>query len=193
MASQARLLRRAAERQARKAARKQQLHQQTPQTTPVEEPTVADAATENTEPTTGQTEREPISAARLAANRENAQHSTGAKSAETRAISAQNHTIHGLARHDDANFKILTSEDPEAFAALHKKLDEEHVPTSETEIILIRRMAEFRMAIPSRPNASKTSSSTSIPALPKTKNSSTYIGATKLPTIVPFTSACKTF
>ena len=135
MASEARILRRAAERLARKAARKQQ--HQTSQTTPVEEPTIAETATQTREPAP-----EPISEARLAANRANAQKSTGAQSPETRNISAQNHTIHGLARHDDANFKLLTSEDPEAFASLKKSLQDEHKPVTETEIILVNRMVE---------------------------------------------------
>jgi len=83
-----------------------------------------------------------ISPARLAANRENAQLSTGAKSPETRAISAQNHTIHGLARHQNGNFKILTSEDATAFEKLSESLIAEHSPQTPTESILINTMAQ---------------------------------------------------
>ena len=85
---------------------------------------------------------ESISAAQLEANRRNAQHSTGAKSPETRAISAQNHTIHGLARHQNGTFRLLTTEDPEAFQTLKQSLLNDHQPTSETETILVIKMAE---------------------------------------------------
>jgi len=83
-----------------------------------------------------------ISPAKLAANRANAQHSTGAKSPETQAISAQNHTTHGLARHHNGNFKILTSEDPQAFEALKQSLIAEHNVLTPTESILVHNMAE---------------------------------------------------
>jgi len=83
-----------------------------------------------------------ISPARLAANRENAQLSTGAKSPETKAISAQNHTTHGLARHQNGNFKILTSEDATAFEKLRESLIAEHSPQTPTESILINTMAQ---------------------------------------------------
>ncbi len=94
------------------------------------------------ETTAEDTASSTISQARMDANRRNAQHSTGAKSPETQAKSAQNHTIHGLARHHEANFQLLTTEDPAAFAALQKALEDEHLPTTETETILIRHMAE---------------------------------------------------
>jgi len=82
-----------------------------------------------------------ISDARLAANRANAQHSTGPVTEAGRATSSQNHTIHGLARHNGA-FKRLASEDPAGFEALKQSLSEEHLPTTETESILINSMAE---------------------------------------------------
>jgi hypothetical protein len=83
-----------------------------------------------------------ISPAKLAANRLNAQKSTGPLSESTRAVSAQNHTLHGLARHRNGNFKLLTSEDPEAFAALKQALETEHSPQTETESILVNTMLE---------------------------------------------------
>jgi len=83
-----------------------------------------------------------ISPAKLAANRENAKLSTGAKSPETRAISAQNHTVHGLARHQNGNFKILTSEDATAFEKLSESLIAEHTPQTTTESILVNTMAQ---------------------------------------------------
>ncbi len=96
----------------------------------------------NQSPETASEASATISEARLAANRRNAQFSTGAKSPETQANSAQNHTIHGLARKDEANFKLLTTEDPAAFAALQKAFNDEHRPTTETELTLVNRMAE---------------------------------------------------
>ena len=84
----------------------------------------------------------PISAARLAANQANARHSTGPKSDFTKNISAQNHTIHGLARHQNGTFKLLSSEDPAAFEELKQSLANEHSPLTTTEAILINGMAE---------------------------------------------------
>jgi hypothetical protein len=145
MASEARQLRRAAERLARKAARKQH-HQQPTEATPTSPVFAAEEESmDNQSPETASDTGAPsatISDARLAANRRNAQFSTGAKSPETQANSAQNHTIHGLARKDETNFKLLTTEDPAAFAALQKAFEDEHRPTTETETVLIRHMSE---------------------------------------------------
>jgi hypothetical protein len=82
-----------------------------------------------------------ISPERLAANRANAQFSTGPGLAGI-AVSCLNHTIHGLARHNGA-FKLLTSEDPIGFEALKASLAEEHQATTTTEAILVNAMAEF--------------------------------------------------
>jgi hypothetical protein len=83
----------------------------------------------------------PISDAQLAANRANAQLSTGPKTETGRASSSQNRTTHGLARHNGA-FALLSTEDPNGFEALKAALAEEHRPTTETESILINAMAE---------------------------------------------------
>jgi hypothetical protein len=83
----------------------------------------------------------PISDAQLSANRANAQLSTGPKTAAGRAISSQNRTAHGLARHN-GTFVLLPSEDPTGFAALRASLVGEHQPCTETESILINGMAE---------------------------------------------------
>ncbi len=83
-----------------------------------------------------------MSAARLAANRANAKLSKGPLTEATKAASSQNHTIHGLARHQNGTFKLLTSEDPAIFAALQKSLIEEHQPSTPTESILVHRMIE---------------------------------------------------
>ena len=142
--------RRAAEHAARKAARKAGFPTETPKTEPIETPAAATAdIPEPGEPFPSfeslcpdNEVSEGPSAAQLEANRRNAQHSTGAKSPETRAISAQNHTIHGLARHQNGTFRLLTTEDPEAFAAFKQSLLDEHQPTSETETVLVMKMAE---------------------------------------------------
>jgi hypothetical protein len=82
-----------------------------------------------------------ISPAQLAANRANAQLSTGPSSAAGRAISSQNHASHGLARHN-GSFILLASEDPNGFEALKQSLAAEHQPSTETESILVTTMAE---------------------------------------------------
>jgi len=82
-----------------------------------------------------------ISLAQLAANRANAQFSTGPITEAGRAISSQNRTTHGLARHN-GSFVLLSSEDPNGFEALKASLAAEHQPSTETESILINSMAE---------------------------------------------------
>jgi hypothetical protein len=82
-----------------------------------------------------------ISDARLTANRANAQHSTGPVTEAGRATSSQNHTLHGLARHN-GTFRLLASEDSAGFEALKQSLAAEHLPTTETESILVTAMAE---------------------------------------------------
>ena len=81
------------------------------------------------------------SLAQLTANRANAQLSTGPVTPEGIAISSQNRTTHGLARHNGV-FKLLATEDPSGFEALKQSLLDEHEPESETEFILVRTMAE---------------------------------------------------
>jgi hypothetical protein len=83
-----------------------------------------------------------ISPERLAANRANAQFSTGPSAAGI-AVSCLNHTIHGLARHNNGAFKLLTSEDPIGFEALKQSLADEHLAITTTESILVNAMAEF--------------------------------------------------
>jgi hypothetical protein len=83
----------------------------------------------------------PISPAQLTANRANAQLSCGPKTEAGRAVSSQNRTTHGLARHN-GTFALLESEDPNGFEALKASLTAEHQPTTESESILITGMAE---------------------------------------------------
>jgi hypothetical protein len=149
----ARKIRRAAEHKARKLARKAGLPYNPPQpatTAPaavqdtIKETAAVDAILEGSIPEPGIPfpSLAAISPARLAANRANTQFSTGPKLPETRAISAQNHTIHGLARHQNGNFKLLSSEDSHGFEALKQSLFDEHQPATPTESILVKSMAE---------------------------------------------------
>jgi len=124
-----RQIRRAAEREARKAENKQS---QAPVAaaaapTPVQPPTPPAA----TEPTT-------ISEAQLAANRANAQHSTGPTSPEGREKSSQNRITHGLA----GSFRILGWEDAEQFKELLTSLYDEHKPATDSECRLVNSMAQ---------------------------------------------------
>jgi hypothetical protein len=145
----ARTLRRAAERAASKLDRQASVvNESAGQATVVNEPpamieqqsaVIADQSpVADEQPTTPAAEP---SAARLAANRANAKLSTG-PSPEGLAASCQNHTIHGLARHSNGTFKLLTSEDPAGFEALKHSLAEEHKAGTPTEAILINAMAE---------------------------------------------------
>jgi hypothetical protein len=124
--------RRAAAHTERKLARKAGFA--TPQTKPEPAP-VAPAAVPETKPVT------PTSPAQLTANRANAKLSTGPKTEAGRAISSQNRTAHGLARHNGA-FVLLPTEDPNGFEALKASLAAEHQPSTETESIFVNGMAE---------------------------------------------------
>ena len=78
-----------------------------------------------------------------AANRENAQHSTGPTSQEgLEASSWVNAWRHGLAVKDHERFSLLMDENREKFDELQQRLNDEHLPTSETEILLVRHMAQ---------------------------------------------------
>ena len=82
-------------------------------------------------------------AKQTAANRENAQHSTGPTSQEGLDLSARiNAWRHGLAVKDHERFSLLIDENREKFDELQQRLNDEHLPTSETEILLVRHMAQ---------------------------------------------------
>ena len=89
-----------------------------------------------------QQSKPPISAARLAANQANARKSHGALTPETKLASSLNHTIHGLARHQNGNFRILESEDQAVFASFKQSFLDDHQPSTPTEIVLVNRMIE---------------------------------------------------
>ncbi len=75
-----------------------------------------------------------------AANRRSAQRSTGPKTPEGKAASAQNATTHGLS----SSFTVLPHEDHEAYTQLLETLQKEHAPTTGHEKFLVARMAESR-------------------------------------------------
>jgi hypothetical protein len=79
--------------------------------------------------------------AQIAANRANAEHSSGPTTEEGKAASSLNHTSHGLSSYD-AIFFILPFESPEAYTLLLISLQREHRPETETERILVDRMAQ---------------------------------------------------
>ena len=133
-------IRRAVERQARKTARRAGFP--IPQSIPSSSAVAPEEPIDNVIDTTPAPEPSAtISTARLNANRANAQLSTG-PSLEGRAISCLNHTLHGLARHGNGAFKLLTSEDPAGFEALTQSLVEEYQGATPTELILIQDIAE---------------------------------------------------
>ena len=141
----ARKIRRAAAHKALKLARKAGFPPQ-PSPAPAAEPaesTTPNAALENIpEPGFPFPSLAEISPARLAANRINAQASSGPTSQAGLAVSAQNHTTHGLARHVNGTFKLLSSEDSAAYETFKQSLVDEHQPSTETESILVNSMAE---------------------------------------------------
>ncbi|MGH9655541.1 MAG: hypothetical protein ACRD6B_19020 [Bryobacteraceae bacterium] len=78
-------------------------------------------------------------AKQIAANRRNAQKSTGPKSVETKAKVAQNGVKHGLC----AKFRVLKElEKQEDFDALLNQLMEDEQPVGQAEIELVVKMAE---------------------------------------------------
>ena len=79
--------------------------------------------------------------AQVAANRANAELSTGPKTKEGIAASSRNHTSHGLS-YANGIFFILACESVEAYSILLADLRHEHRPDTETERILVDRMAQ---------------------------------------------------
>ncbi len=83
-------------------------------------------------------DRSALSPARLAANRANAQLSTGAKTAEGKAVVSQNRWRHGLT----GEFMTLAWERAEDFEQLVADLRSEHQPVTPTEKLLVDGMAQ---------------------------------------------------
>ncbi len=76
--------------------------------------------------------------AQLAANKANAQHSTGPKTEDGKANSCLNNFRHGFA----GSFSVLTWETQALFDILYRGLQEEHRPSTVTEEILVEQMAQ---------------------------------------------------
>ena len=76
--------------------------------------------------------------AQVAANQQNAQHSTGPKSDTGKAASWHNNFRHGLT----GIFAVLPGEKQEDFDALLSGLRSEHEPASITETLLVEKMAQ---------------------------------------------------
>jgi hypothetical protein len=83
------------------------------------------------------------SEAQIAANRENATHSTGPTSDLGKAIVSQNRTVHGL-NYNPETFRVLACEDQAKYDALLQALRDEHKPTETTETLLVTSMAQHR-------------------------------------------------
>ena len=77
-----------------------------------------------------------ISAVKLAANRANAQHSTGPKTPEGKAKSAQNSRRYGLFVSDNT----LEQENPQEFADLFASYIADYCPTAGIEMELVRQL-----------------------------------------------------
>jgi len=80
----------------------------------------------------------PISDAKLAANRANAQLSTGAVSQTGKAIVSQNATKHGLT----GKFKVLACESQSEFDELLSGFLHAESPVGDDEIAMVHQMAE---------------------------------------------------
>ncbi len=76
--------------------------------------------------------------AQIAANKINAQHSTGPRSEDGKAASSQNHLRFGFT----ARFAVMHWEKQADFDALSKKLNDQHQPGTEFEADLVQKMAQ---------------------------------------------------
>ena len=75
----------------------------------------------------------------IAANRRNAQKSTGPRSPEGKSIVAQNATTHGFT----ANTPLIPGEDPTAYGVFKSQLIKELNPQGPTEIMLVERIIDL--------------------------------------------------
>ena len=74
----------------------------------------------------------------IAANKQNAQKSSGPKTPEGKATSSLNRLSHGFASN---TARLVPGEDPEEFHSLVVDLVGEHQPATQTEQILVEKMA----------------------------------------------------
>lgn len=79
--------------------------------------------------------------AQIAANQQNAQHSTGPASAEGKSISALNHLAHGLT---GSSFSVLPWEDEADFHTLHSALQAQLEPRGPFERLIVEKMAQHQ-------------------------------------------------
>ncbi len=134
----ARQQRRQAERKARKAANKAESKQPFVPTASTVVSTAEPLVTEPPFPRQDYTAIKRAAINRAEVNRQNAQHSTGPRTPEGKAISSQNNFRHGLTGH----FAVLPWEDLDRFVELSAQLHEEHQPATITEYSLVERMAQ---------------------------------------------------
>ena len=80
------------------------------------------------------------SRAQMTANQANAQLSTGPRSPEGKAVSSQNRRSYGLT----GAFVVLPHEDENEYQALYEGLIREHQPATETEKVLVKKMAQHQ-------------------------------------------------
>ena len=140
-----RKLRRQAEHQARKAARKAGFPNITSQSAATVTPETIAAAIDQVIPDlrlSSPSVTATVSPARSAASQENGSKSHGPLTPETQSISSQNHTTHGLARHQNGTFKLLSCENQAAFESFKQSILDEHQPNTPTESILVTSMIE---------------------------------------------------
>ena len=83
------------------------------------------------------------SPAQVAANQANSQRSTGPKTEVGKEASSANRTTHGFT----GSFIVLPSEDKEQYKALFHRLTEEHQPATETEELLVLKLAQSHWLI----------------------------------------------
>jgi hypothetical protein len=81
----------------------------------------------------------PARPTRAGINQANARHSTGPRTEEGKASSSRNAVRHGLS---SARFLILDWENGDDFVELLANLRSEHQPRTQTEALLVERMAE---------------------------------------------------
>jgi len=80
--------------------------------------------------------------AQIRANQLNAHRSTGPITPAGKQASSRNRTTHGLCRHNSQSFYLPEDENSEKFGELRARLEAEYQPQTETERILVQRMAD---------------------------------------------------
>jgi len=81
-------------------------------------------------------------ATQIRANQLNAESSSGPTSEAGKQASSRNHTKHGLCQHHNQSFYLIDGEDSEKFFELRARLRAEYQSKTETEHILVQRMAD---------------------------------------------------